>query len=55
MLYIVAIYFLDNMITITVEIILKNGHRNIQTHTDFKKLPWSDHQTDLMVEFTSKN
>jgi len=28
-LYTVAIYFLDNIITITVEIILKNDHRNV--------------------------
>jgi hypothetical protein len=35
MAYIVAIYFSDYIITITVEIILKNSYG----HMDFKKLP----------------
>jgi hypothetical protein len=39
MLYIGAIYSLDYIITIIVEIIFKNDHGNIWAYMDFKKLP----------------
>jgi hypothetical protein len=38
--YFVAIYSLDYIVTITVEISSKNGARNIYILVDFEKLPY---------------